>query len=454
MKSKSARSSKERTPKRRRPPQQESNQLLATGLEHHRAGRLAEAQRCYRKALEKSPRFAEAAHLMGRVLYDRQEPDEALPWLAKAVAFDPTRANAFNDLGNLLHELGRTEEAEGAYRRVLELEPKNADAHNNLGTVLKGRGLFDEARDAYQRAVEAAPNHYSAYYNLGNLFKREERFEEAASAYREALRIAPTESEAHRNLCAVLKSLGHWEQAAEACREWLDREPENPVARHMMAAFSGEEIPARADDEYVAKVFDDFAETFDQQLASLNNNGPVKIGEALAEEGLTPTGLLDVLDAGCGTGLCGSILRPYARRLIGVDLSGQMLKKAHERELYDELTVTELTAFIAARPESYDLIVSADTLVYFGDLEPVLAAVAASLKPAGRFVFTLEQMVTPPDAGIGYQFNRHGRYAHWPDYVEACLSASGMEVRMARSVDLREQAGQPVAGLLIMAALQ
>ncbi len=454
MKSKSPRSNAKRTPKRRRPPQQESNQLLAAGLEHHRAGRLAEAQRCYRKALEKSPRFAEAAHLMGRVLYDQQEPEEALPWLAKAVAFGPMRANAFNDLGNLLHELGRMEEAEGAYRRVLELEPENADAHNNLGTVLKGRGLLDEARDAYQRAVKLAPKHYSAYYNLGNLFKREERFEEAASAYREALRIDPRQSYAHRNLCAVLKSLGHWEQATQACREWLDREPENPVARHMMAAFSGEEIPARADDEYVAKVFDDFAETFDRQLASLNNSQPEKIGEALAEEGVPPTGLLDVLDAGCGTGLCGPILRPYAQRLIGVDLSEQMLKKARDCDFYDELTVAELTEFIATRPESYDLIAPSDTLVYFGDLEPVFGVVAASLKPGGRCVFTLEQMVAPPENGIGYQLNRHGRYAHWPDYVEACLSASGMEVRMARSVDLREQAGQPVAGLLITAALQ
>ena len=389
---------------------------------------------------------------MGRVLYDLQKPEEALPWLEKAVALGPTRANALNDLGNLLQELRRPEEAEDAYRRVLELEPGNADAHSNLGTALKERGLVDEAVDAYRRAVESDSEHSGAYFNLGNLLKKEERFEEAASAYRQAVRIDPGKSDAHRNLCAALRSLGDWERAAEACREWLDREPDNPVARHMMAAFSGEETPTRAADEYVVKVFDDFAATFDRQLASLNNSGPRRIAEALAEEGLTPTGGLDVLDAGCGTGLCGPILRPYAGRLIGVDLSEQMLQKARQRGIYDELTAAELTAFIAARPETYDLIVSADTLVYFGELEPVLTAARSSLRPGGRFVFTLERMEAPPDDSLGYRLNRHGRYTHSPDYVDGCLSRCGLRLLRSKSVDLREQAGRPVGGLLVTAA--
>ena len=388
---------------------------------------------------------------MGRVLYDLQKPEEALGWLEKAVALGPSRAAALNDLGNLLQELGDLEEAEAAFRRVLELEPNNADACSNLGTVLKGRGLVDEAADAYRQAIEFDYDHYGARYNLGNLFKRQGRFEEAASAYREAVRVDSGKSDAHRNLCAALKSLGDWEQAAEACRQWLALEPENPVAGHMMAAFSGSEAPARAADEYVVKVFDDFAATFDEQLAGLNNRGPQRIAEALAEEGLEQTGGLDVLDAGCGTGLCGPILRPYARRLIGVDLSEQMLQRARGREIYDELTAAELTEFIVARPDSYDLIVSADTLVYFGDLEPVLAAVGASLRPDGRFVFTLERLETPPAAGVGYQLNRHGRYAHWAEYVSDCVLKSGLRSLETKRVDLREQAGQPVAGLVVSA---
>ena len=53
---------------------------------------------------------------------------------------------------------------------------------------------------------------------------------------------------------------------------------------------------------------------------------------------------LEVLDAGCGTGLAAPLLGPYARRLVGVDLSGAMLEQARALPQYDEL-VEELTKF-------------------------------------------------------------------------------------------------------------
>ena len=57
----------------------------------------------------------------------------------------------------------------------------------------------------------------------------------------------------------------------------------------------------------------------------------------LENSGLEPSKQLDVLDAGCGTGLCGPLLAPYARRLIGVDLSEGMLALAKEKHVYDAL---------------------------------------------------------------------------------------------------------------------
>jgi len=128
-----------------------------------------------------------------------------------------------------------------------------------------------------------------------------------------------------------------------------------------------------------------------------------------------------------------------------------MLQKARQRSVYDELVTAELTAFITARPESYDLIVSADTLVYFGELEPVLTSVRSSLRPGGRFVFTLERMEKPPDDSVGYRLNRHGRYTHSPAYVNGCVSKCGLRLLGSKSVDLREQAGRSVGGLLVTA---
>ena len=100
-----------------------------------------------------------------------------------------------------------------------------------------------------------------------------------------------------------------------------------------------------------------------------------------------------MLDAGCGTGLCGPLLVPYARRLIGVDLSEGMLALAKEKHVYDALIKGELTDHMRAQPAAFDVIVSADTLVYFGDLESVVGAAAGALRPNGLFIFTLEHAV-------------------------------------------------------------
>jgi len=81
---------------------------------------------------------------------------------------------------------------------------------------------------------------------------------------------------------------------------------------------------------------------------------------------------------------------PYARRLIGVDISGSMLKKAAGRRLYDDLIKAELTEFLGRQAETYDVVVSADTLCYFGKLEPVFHAAAKALKEGGILAFTLE----------------------------------------------------------------
>ena len=116
---------------------------------------------------------------------------------------------------------------------------------------------------------------------------------------------------------------------------------------------------------------------------------------------------LDVLDAGCGTGLCGPLLAPYARRLVGVDLSERMLAQARAREVYDELVKGELTDYLRASAGMFDAIVSADTLVYFGPLEEVVEAAERALRPGGHVVFTVEEQ---PESG--YSLSVNGRYRH------------------------------------------
>jgi predicted TPR repeat methyltransferase len=242
-------------------------------------------------------------------------------------------------------------------------------------------------------------------------------------------------------------TLGEPEKAVDIFQKWLEEEPENPIARHMLAACSNQAVPARAADAYVEKVFDDFAASFDTKLAGLSYQAPQIVAAMLADAGLEAAKALVVLDAGCGTGLCGPLIAPYAKYLAGVDLSAQMLARAHERGVYDELAKAELTGYLASHPETYDVVVSADTLVYFGDLREVVQTAAAALRAGGHLVFTIEELVDGP-AGEPFRIGTHGRYAHTAGYVTGVLADAGFEPCLVRA-ELRMEAGAPVAGLAV-----
>src|SRR2546430_663953 len=131
----------------------------------------------------------------------------------------------------------------------------------------------------------------------------------------------------------------------------------------------------------------------------------MKAGVLVAKQQLT------VLDVGCGTGLCGPLLHPIARRLIGVDLSPGMLSKAAMRAVYDQLNCGELTEYLAECAQQFDVAVAADVLCYFGDLSSVFRNVHNALKPGGVFTCSLEESQTDTK-GEPFKLRPHGRYQH------------------------------------------
>jgi len=136
--------------------------------------------------------------------------------------------------------------------------------------------------------------------------------------------------------------------------------------------------------------------------------------------------------------------------LTGVDLSAAMVDQARLRAVYDELVVEELTAYLRARPGSQDLMVAADTLVYFGDLALVVGAAAAALRPGGVLLFTLER-AEPEDAPAGWKLGPHGRFRHTRAHVARVLAAAGLVDSLVREIVPRREAQQWVPGWLVRA---
>jgi predicted TPR repeat methyltransferase len=169
---------------------------------------------------------------------------------------------------------------------------------------------------------------------------------------------------------------------------------------------------------------------------------PEAIGQLLKAINLPRNKRLSVLDAGCGTGLCAALLRPYARRLHGVDLSNTMLAEAKKKRHYDALSRCDLGSIGTYPAGPFDLIASSDVLVYFGDLAAVLANFASVLRPGGWLLLTVEEAAT------GWSLAPSGRHKHSLSYLETALRKAGFaKPKHVQTFDLRHEFGQPVRGL-------
>lgn len=429
--------------------------LLQQAMQLHRTGQTEAARVLYEKALALQPENADGLHLYGLLQAQQGHTERAAELIGKAVAIKPLEPMFHNNLGNLAMGAERLDEAEEHYMRAYELDPQRLDVVNNIGVLQGRRAAFDEAEKTFLSLIEVAPGFSDARQNLANLYMRMGRVTDAVHQFALGLVTAPRNRSMRRLLGLAYGTLGLTDQAIELYRKWQAEEPDHPEPAHHLAALTGEAVPERASDQYVRAVFNSFANSFDAKLAELGYDAPRLTAQAVAEALGPPQGKLRVVDAGCGTGLCAPLLAPYAASMVGVDLSAGMLQKAAQRGAYQELVEADLTTFLAARPQAFDLLVSADTLCYFGRLDGFAAAARASLSAGGWLVFTVESHDDEADgAGLpGYRLQRHGRYSHRHDYVMQTLGAAGFEPPVIAAVVLRQEAGVPVKGWVVRAAV-
>ena len=200
--------------------------LLAAGVAHHRAGRLREAETCYRQVLAVEADHAEALHLMGVIAHQIGRHDVAVELIGRAIERNDKSPSYFCNLSDALRGLGRLEEAAAACRYAIHVQPAFAEAYSNLGLALKGQGKLDEAVAACREAIRLKPTLAVAHYNLGNALRESGQVEEAMAAYRQALRIEPGSPQAHYNLATGFVERGNCDEAVAAFREAIRLKPD------------------------------------------------------------------------------------------------------------------------------------------------------------------------------------------------------------------------------------
>ncbi len=423
-------------------------EALAYGKQRHQAGDLDQAETIYAAVLQRHPDRADVLNVLGILKHQRGDLAAAAALLRRVVELEPGADGVWNNLGNVLLRQNELDDAGQAFKRSLELVP-SPEAWANLARVFRRHQDPERSEQACRNALALQPDHGPATHNLALALILQDRFEEGTACALRAMQLLGPHEQRRQLYMQLLLVSGETARAVAILRAWLAQEPDNPYVQHHLAACTGDGAPERASDAYVEKVFDSFAPSFDDKLAELHYRAPQVVADAVGAALGAPAAGLAIADIGCGTGLCGPLLGPWARRLVGCDLSGGMLERARDRGVYDELHKAELTAFLRAHPAAFDVIVSADTLNYFGELRAVAESAHAALVAGGLFVFTLEALGA--DVPAPYKLQDHGRYAHDGAHARRVFEAAGLRVGDPMATVLREEGQVPVRGLLFVA---
>jgi predicted TPR repeat methyltransferase len=359
------------------------------------------------------------------------------------VAYDPAsdKLHQLNPMAALLAELcdgTRSAEEIRALVRPL-LPPDRGDAVEQWIEEGTRSGLIvssDAALGAHREFT--GPELYA-------LAKRLKEYGNVQRAYlctKRAVELSPTDWDAWYDLGDLCQSVGRREEAREAYQKYFDAHPDDAEIEHLLIALRDEAPPARASDRTIQQIYKDFAWNYENRMrVDLEYKGPERIADAIRTVMGEPSDLA-ILDLGCGSGLAGETLKPWARDLIGVDLSPEMLELARKRNIYDRLEVGEITQWLRQGTETFDLIVSCDVLIYFGDVHELVAGARDRLKPGGLFAFSMERGQTYP-----FRITDTGRYEHHPDHVREAAAAAGLGVAYLEDAFLRMEYGTPVTGL-------
>lgn len=404
------------------------------------------ADDCFRRALGLNPDFHQARFNLGIALRDQGRLDEAREELESVTRACSGHADAQNVLGCVYFRLDRTDDAERCFRAAVRSNPVFPEALTNLGNVLSSRKCWAEAIALYRQAIHLAPGHGDASLNLGNALIELGQAEEAISLCQQAITANPMNAETHLLLGRAFKQLGRRQEAERAFREAIRVQPGHAEAHYFLAALGGATAPQSAPTEYIVRLFNDYSEFFDAELVGrLRYRAPEALLTA-AQSVLGERKNLDVLDLGCGTGLCGTMFRSLSRTLVGVDLSPKMVAKARARSVYDDLEVGTITDALLKREGALDLAIAADVFIYIGELAPLFDAAIRALRPEGLFAFSIE--AATPEEGESYVLRGTGRYAHAHGYITGLMRQFGFNLLFCEELCIRMEGPHPIPGAI------
>ena len=448
------------------------------GNAYYNKNQLDQAQKYYENAIHLTEDYSDAHYNLGILFTKLGENDKAITHLKKSIALNPHRPTAYGQLAEIYlnnHEyllaienyqkrldyqpehtesffsLGQAylqnnqiEEAIAAFKKTLILQPEHPEANHYLGNAELASSDANKALNYYFRQLEINPI-MESYYNIGVLLMHQNRHKESLQYLQQAAKIEPGYLPVHINLAALYLKLNQVSDAIRHYKEALIIKPGDPELTHILSALEKGKTPDQAPREYLSHLFNQYATYYDKHLTEhLQYKAHELLFKAIETESTVESAEWTILDLGCGTGLCGVLFKPFAKQLIGIDVSEKMIAAAEQKATYDILKVEEVTTALDTFKEN-DLIVAGDVFSYIGKLDQIYQKAYEALKSGGLFAFTVEKTYTEP-----YELQKTIRYAHSKKYLATLAKKTQFETLRFDNIVLRKQRNIPVEGYLVV----
>lgn len=458
--------------------------LLGTAL--GMSGNTPAAEQAFREALRLKPDHLQALANLGKALAEQDKFKEAVEVMRRVLVANPAHRQTQVGLITILTRLQNYEQAEECCNQLLTANQNDVEVLTLLGDILRQKGELDPALVLFEQALAADPEYVSAHMNKGLLqrsmgdnraalesFARScqlapnnpavwfikamthiaiNELELAAEDLEMAFKLNPTDINTGGQLASVYRHLRRIPESVEVSRRLLEIDPDNARASFYIEAFetqSSTKSVQRIPREVAEATYNqaDVGKNFEASLkGGLEYKAPDVLNEAVRKVCGQQESSLDILEIGCGTGLCGSQFTDIARTLVGTDLSSRMLDVAREKKAYTSLYVADLVDVLSNNPDSFDLVIAMDVLCYFGDLTEIFQKCFDTLRTGGVFAFSVEK----PDDSQLWLLHPYGHFVHSLRHLQQAASMAGFEEVFVREMVLRREATEPRIGYVCL----
>lgn len=410
------------------------------GLSHMHLNQISEAEHRFEQTLSLDPTH-HAAHYQLALCCELQEKySKSIEYYTQCINM-ADHESASHGLGRCYIKTGDASSALDHLKKSYTLGGEGLELWHNMGMCYLQLSSPALALEAWHKAMEHDVN-LDSLYHTGVCYQQMTRYDDAEIYFQRALTIQEDHLDSYLNLIAIAIERFQTDTALKlidkASSYHRDREDLHYLKSSLTQSPNMDKAPA----SYVAQLFDHYAGHYDAHVTQhLHYKLPEQL-KVILQSYVSKTTMQSALDLGCGTGLCGKIIKEFTQSLTGIDLSKDMLKIASELAIYDTLLETDILTYLETTAESFDLVTMAELLPYIGDLT-WMKTLHQRLNPLGLVVLSIEDSSSTDS----YHLHEHARFAHCSDYVIGCMLQ--FELIDCQNINLRKQMNNNVKGKLM-----